>query len=58
MIRHEVMHGKPKLQFEGVALDELKLNIHLNAANPTAAAKEFEDYMKKGRREFKISFWE
>lgn len=52
-IEHEVMHGKPKLQFEGVALDELKLNIHLNAAwnvNPTAAAKEFEEYMKKGQK--------
>ena len=48
-----IEHGKPKLQFEGVALDELKLNIHLNAAwnvNPTAAAKEFEDYMKKGQK--------
>lgn len=52
-VEHEVISGKPKLQFEGVALDDLKLNIHLNAAwnvNPTAAAKEFEEYMKVGKK--------
>lgn len=41
----------PRLQFIGINLDTIKLDIHLNAAfrvNPLAAAKELETYSKNG----------
>lgn len=52
-IEHEIIGDKPKLQFDGIVLDTLKLDIHLNAAwnvNPLLSAKEFENYMKKGQK--------
>lgn len=48
----DIINNKPKLQFNAPSLDRLKFDIHLNAAwnvNCLAAAKEFEDYMKKGK---------
>lgn len=48
----EIINNKPKLQFNNSTLDKLKFDIHLNAiwnVNCLAAAKEFEDYMKKGK---------
>lgn len=50
---HQIIGSKPKLQYDGVQLDSLKFDIHLNSAwnvNPLAAAKEFENYMKQGKK--------
>lgn len=50
---HQIIGNKPKLQFDGVQLDSIKFDIHLNSiwnVNPLAAAKEFEDYMKQGKK--------
>ncbi|MCI6383321.1 MAG: phage tail protein [Fusobacterium mortiferum] len=52
-LEHKVIGSKPKLQFDGVELDQLKFSIHLNAAwkvNPLAAAKELENYLKQGKK--------
>lgn len=51
-IEHKLIGNKPKLQFNGAELDQIKFNIHLNAAwnvNPLAAAKELEVYAKQGK---------
>lgn len=52
-IEQKIIGNKPKLQFNGEQLDNLKFDIHLNAAwniNPLAAAKELSDYMKEGKK--------
>lgn len=52
-IEHKIIESKSKLQFDSANLDEIKFDIHLNAAfkvNPLKVAKELEEYMKKGKK--------
>ena len=48
---HQIIGSKPKLQFDGENLENIKFNIHLNAAfnvNPSKSAQDLKEYGKKG----------
>ena len=48
---HQIIRSKPKLQFDGENLENIKFNIHLNAAfnvNPSKSAQDLKEYGKKG----------
>lgn len=50
---YKIIGNKPKMQFNGEQLDNLKFDIHLNAAwnvNPLASAKELANYMRRGEK--------
>lgn len=52
-IEHQIIGSKPKLQFDGVNLENIKFNIHLNAAfnvNPAKSAQELKEYGAKGEK--------
>ena len=51
-IEHKIMHEKPKLQFDGVELSQIKFTIHLNRffnVNIQEEKKILEKYMKEGK---------
>lgn len=47
---HQIIGSKPKLQFDGENLENIKFNIHLNAAfnvNPSKSAQDLKEYGKR-----------
>lgn len=50
---HQIIGRKPKLQFDGVNLENIKFNIHLNAnfnINPSKDAETIKEYAKTGKK--------
>ncbi|MDK4485004.1 phage tail protein [Fusobacterium necrophorum] len=51
-IEHKIMHEKPKLQFDGIELSQIKFTIHLNRffnVNIEEEKKILEKYMIEGK---------